>query len=203
MQAPEGSRPAFSSPDWLYEVKFDGYRTLAAFGGGQPVQLRTKSGADCTKWYPEVCEVLAKIPGGPYVVDGEAAVLDDLGRSDFERLHARARRRRWVAGAPVTLCAFDLLVDNGENVMGLPLAERKERLARVLRNVPQTSVLLVLDLPAEARLFQEFVLGLELEGFMAKKRVSTYQQGTRSADWLKIKRPGAVPPQRFERRRTK
>ena len=58
--------------------------------------------------------------------DGEACVLDEIGRSDFERLRARARRQRWFAGAEqVTLCAIDLLFLDGQNVKGWPLGERK------------------------------------------------------------------------------
>lgn len=201
MRAPEQPVPAFTDPDWLYEIKFDGYRTLAGFGGGAPVDMRTKNGADCTGWFPEVAEVLATLPGGPYVVDGEACVLDDMGRSDFERLQVRARRRRWYAGCDqVTLLVFDLLVDGGRSIMNLPLVERRSRLAKLLKGVPKAAVLFMGELPADAALYEEVVLPLKLEGFMAKRRASTYQQGPeRSRDWLKIKRPGHVPPERFKR----
>jgi bifunctional non-homologous end joining protein LigD len=103
MLASAGGRP-FTDPEWLYEIKFDGYRTLARFGDGE-VELRTKNGANCTAWYPEVVQALAQIPGGPFVVDGEACVLDELGRSDFNRLQDRARRRRSYPGCDqVTFC---------------------------------------------------------------------------------------------------
>ena len=71
MLASPGGKP-FTDPNWIYEIKFDGYRTLAQFGDGN-VELRTKNGADCTGWYPEVAEALAKIPGGPYIIDGVLA----------------------------------------------------------------------------------------------------------------------------------
>jgi len=73
---------------WIYEIRFDGYRLLAEFGG--TVQLRSRNGANATKWFPEVVESLAEIKGGLYVVDGEVCVLDDMGRSDFNLLHERA-----------------------------------------------------------------------------------------------------------------
>lgn len=67
--------------------------------------------------------------GGPHVVDGEVCVLDDLGRSDFNRLQDRARRRRWVEGGDaVTYCVFDLLFENGKYIRMLLLLERKARL---------------------------------------------------------------------------
>jgi bifunctional non-homologous end joining protein LigD len=199
MHAVETPRPPFSSPDWLYEIKFDGYRCMAGIEDGQ-VQLRTKNGADCTKWYPEVGEALAKISGGPHVIDGEACVLDEIGRSDFQRMRTRASHRRWYPGCDqVTLCAFDILVRDGQRVAGLPLVERKQLLQQLLADVPKQCVLFVSDLPADESLFNPVVLGLELEGVMAKRRASPYQPGTRSYDWRKIKRPGAVPPDRFRR----
>lgn len=200
MHAPETPRAPFTDPEWLYELKFDGYRCMAGIEDGQ-VQLRTKSGADCTKWFPEVVTALAKIPGGPHVIDGEACVLDEIGRSDFERLRTRASHRRWYPGCDqVTLCAFDILVHDGERVTGLPLVERKALLRQLLADVPKQCVLYVGDLPADESLFNPVVVGLELEGVMAKRRASTYQPGTRSYDWRKIKRKGAVSAERFRRR---
>lgn len=196
MLATPGGR-AFSSPDWLYEIKYDGYRCMALVADGQ-VELRTKSGLECTAWFPELTQALANVPGGPHVIDGEVCVLDELGRSDFDRLRTRASRRRWYDSCDaVTLCAFDLLFENGTNIMGLPLVERKVRLTRLLANIP--SVLSVGDLPAEERLFEQAVEPLLLEGFVAKRRTSSYQPGVRSPDWVKIKRKGAVPPERFKR----
>lgn len=209
MLAMESPVKAFTDPAWLYEIKFDGYRTLAGFGGPvdrssnlhrklvdktanlHKVQLRTKRGADCTRWYPEVAELLASLPGGPHVIDGEACVLDDLGRSDFNRLQERARRRRWYMDCDqVTLCAFDLLVHDGRSLMDLPLVERKACLAKMLAKVPKQVLLYVGDFSADAGLFQEVVMALRLEGFVAKRKDSLYVPGLRSPDWRKIKRPG-------------
>ena len=197
MLASPGGKP-FTSDDWLYEVKFDGYRCLAKADSGR-VELRTKSGMECTTWYPELARALAVLPDGPHVIDGEVCVLDDLGRSDFDCLHARSARRRWYTGCDqVTLCAFDLLFEDGRNIMGQPLVERKARLQRLLRGV--RGVLCVSDLPAREELFAQAVEPLALEGFVAKRRDSIYRPGVRSPDWLKIKRKGAVPPERFRRR---
>jgi bifunctional non-homologous end joining protein LigD len=98
----------FNSPDWLFEVKNDGYRVLAEFGTGQ-AELRTRGGHDCSEWFPEVTRALARHHGGSHVVDGEVCVLDDLGRSDLDRLQGRARRRSvppgstWLYRAPVRI----------------------------------------------------------------------------------------------------
>lgn len=202
MRAPDVSHKAFTDRDWLYEIKFDGWRVLAEVDGGK-ARLRTKNGADCTGWFPEVAQGLEELfpASGRMVFDAEACVLDDQGRSNFDRLQDRALRRRWYPGCdPVTLAVFDLLVLDGQSVMALPLQERKGMLADQLALLPKRSVMYVQDLPAQAELFAQFVMGLELEGFMAKRRDAPYTQGPdRSRDWLKIKRKGAVPPERFKR----
>jgi bifunctional non-homologous end joining protein LigD len=189
MRATEGGKP-FTDPHWIYEVKYDGYRCMARAGGGAPTELRTKNGVDCTRWFAEVADLLATLPGGPHIIDGEVCVLDEIGRSDFERLQTRARSRRWKPGAdPVTFCAFDILFANGRSVMQLPLSNRKMVLESVLAPlVPR--LVIVGHFPADAALFDQLVLGAKLEGFMAKRLASPYLPGVISQDWLKIKREG-------------
>ncbi|QFZ87645.1 hypothetical protein GFK26_18250 [Variovorax paradoxus] len=188
----------FDEPGWLYEIKFDGYRVAAEFDG--EVRLRTRNGTDCTKWFPEITQALAKVKGGQYIVDGEMCVLDELGRSDFDKLHDRARRRRWYEGAsPVVYCVFDLLVYRGVDISQQPLVQRKAALAKLFK--PAKPGILVVrhfdDQPQ--RIFEEAVIPLKLEGLVAKRAASTYQPGVRSTDWVKVKRKGAVPPERFNR----
>lgn len=187
MRATEGGKP-FTDPDWIYELKYDGYRCLARAGGGT-TELRTKNGVNCTKWFPEVANLLAQLPE-PMIVDGEVCVLDEIGRSDFNRLHTRAARRGWAVGAdPVTFCAFDVLYAEGRYVMELPLVVRKAMLQRLL--APLAGRLVVVgEFPAEAPLFDQVVVGAKLEGFMAKRLASPYVPGVVSPDWVKIKRTG-------------
>lgn len=189
MLATEGGKP-FTDAAWIYEVKYDGYRCMARSGGGQPTELRTKNGVDCTVWFPEVAQLLEALPGGPHVIDGEVCVLDDIGRSDFESLQTRARRRCWYYGCTaVTLCAFDLLYQDGRSVMPLPLGMRQALLRKLLEPLLPRLVI-VGELPARAELFAAAVLGAKLEGFVAKRLASPYLPGVRTKDWLKIKRPG-------------
>jgi bifunctional non-homologous end joining protein LigD len=204
MQAPERLVQPFSSPDWLYEIKHDGFRCLAGIEPGEPgdvarVQLRTKTGTDCTAWFPEIARGLAVIPGGPHIIDGEAAVLGADGVSDFNRMMERARRRRWYSGAPpVALCAFDLLLHTGEPVLQLPLVERKARLEALLAPCARVAVMFVGELPADELLFHAMVAaGLKVEGVMAKLRTSPYRPGVRSDDWRKIKRPDWMEGRRW------
>lgn len=192
---------SFNEPGWLFEIKFDGYRLMAEFGDGK-ARLKTRRGADATKWFPEITDNLAEMLGGPYIVDGEVCVLDDLGRSDFERLQDRARRRRWYTGAdPVVFCVFDLLVDRGKDITRMPLIERKARLLELFTpSLPNVLFVSHFDGEGEGEmLFKQAVLGLKLEGLVAKRASSVYVPGARSSDWVKIKRKGAVSPERFKR----
>lgn len=181
--------------DWSYELKMDGYRLLATTGSAP--RLRTKEGADATVWFPEVVAALALLPSGS-ILDGEVVVMDDIGRPDFNRLHARAMRRRWYPGADhVAYCVFDMLAVRGQDIRAEPIERRRAALKRLLTPLPD-GLLLVTSVDDGVWLYQQ-VLALGLEGVVCKRAGSTYQSGVRSTDWVKVKRPGAVPPGRFKR----
>lgn len=117
-----------NAPGYPYESKFDGYRLLAELGQGK-CDLMTRNAAEATAWFPEITRPLpleAAFPGGLYVVDGEVCVLDDMGRSDFDRLHARANRRSRYGGCdPVVFCVFNLLVNKGNDITTMLYLKRK------------------------------------------------------------------------------
>jgi bifunctional non-homologous end joining protein LigD len=189
-------RPPVPGPGWIYELKHDGYRVLARLTHGQ-VQLRTRSGADCTAWYPEVKQSLASL-AGEHILDGEVCVLDDLGRPDFNRLQERSRRRRWYAGCDsVAFLVFDMLVSHGEDIRTQPVERRKVALQRLLTPAPP-AVLYVRHLEEGGDQLYDQACALQVEGIVGKRLGSPYPGG-RTGDWLKIKRPGAVPPERFKR----
>ena len=190
-------RPPVPAPGWLYELKHDGYRMLARVDGGL-VQLRTRNGADCTRWYPEVVRGLASL-AGQHILDGEACVLDDVGRPDFERLQIRSRRRRWYEGADhVAFLAFDLLVHRGRDIRGVPVQWRKKALEQLLTPALD-SVLYVSHAEEGGDELYAQACALQLEGIVCKRLGSAYVGGERNGDWLKVKRPGAVPAERFRR----
>ncbi|MGO4302153.1 ATP-dependent DNA ligase [Cupriavidus sp. RAF12] len=181
--------------DWLYEIKFDGYRVLASTGSS--ARLRSRGGADATRWFPEVVAAMADMASGS-ILDGEVCVLDEFGRSDFNRLHARARRKGWYEGADlVVYCVFDVLVAKGKDIRSSPLEIRKATLAKLLR-AHSNQVLHVTGVEDGEWLYRS-ALDLELEGVVGKRLGSPYLAGVRSPDWIKVKRPGAVPPERFKR----
>lgn len=196
----EGRKPhPFGKPGWIWEIKFDGYRLIAGVHDGT-VQLATRNGADATKWFPELTESLARLPGGPHIIDGEVCVLDSMGRSDFNALHARARRRRWYDGCePVAYCAFDLLARDGRPLIGKPIEERKGQLQDVLApGLPGVMFVGSFDAEHAYAMFDQ-AKALGLEGLVGKRLGSQYQPGVRTDDWIKAKVPGAVPPERFKR----
>lgn len=190
-------RAPFSGPEWGFEIKYDGWRMLADIDHGA-VRLRTKNGAEAGRWFPEIVESLSGLPGHQRL-DGEICVLDDVGRSDFNRLQDRAKLRRYKAGADlVAFLAFDILVADGRDVMASPWRRRKARLSKLLATPPD-QVVAIGHVEANGEWLFEQVLALGLEGMVAKRMTSPYVPGLRTTDWLKVKRKGAISAQRFRR----
>src|SRR5689334_10942768 len=132
MRALDEKFKPFTDPDWLYEIKFDGYRMLASIDAGE-VRLRFKGRKDVTRSFPELKRALAALPGGQHVIDGEVIAMDEHGRSDFDRFQSRASLRAAGEHVNIVLCCFDLLVHDDVNIMAQPLVDRKARLATLLR----------------------------------------------------------------------
>jgi bifunctional non-homologous end joining protein LigD len=197
MLADDRKYPPFSHPDWRFEIKYAGWRMLAEFGTGT-VRLKTRAGNDCSTWFPEIVRALEPYEGGPYITDGEVAVLDDIGRSDFNRLQDRALRRG-PGGEPVIYCMFDLLHSGSKSLLEVPLALRKSLLLALFDPKPTHDLLVVESVPEGGLTLYAAVVQLKLEGLVAKQCDSPYLAGQRSSMWRKLKRPGAVPPERFKR----
>ena len=188
MLAQPAERP-FTRKGWLFELKIDGYRLIAARVDGKPF-LRYRNGHDATALYPEVTRALRALPGGDLVLDGEVAVLDAEGRPSFARLQQRALLsrpldiERAALRLSATFFAFDLLAFEGRDLRSLPLVERKELLALI---APPLGPIRLGDWVEEiGEVFYRQVEKLGLEGMVAKKEDSTYV-GRRSADWLKYR----------------
>ncbi len=180
---------AFSDPAWLFEIKHDGVRVLAARAGDR-VELRGRSGLTVTLRYPEIVRALRALPLERFLLDGEIVALDETGRSSFQRLQARMNLtrapdvERAAREVPVTAIAFDALALDGRDIRALPLERRKELLALLL---PAKGVVGYGDhVLAHGREFYEAAAEQQLEGIVAKRRASPYVAG-RSRDWLKIK----------------
>jgi bifunctional non-homologous end joining protein LigD len=188
MLAETGGKP-FTDPEWLFELKYDGYRVLAERDDGE-ARLRYRRGSDATSLYPEVARALRALPFGDLVLDGELVVLDETSRPSFQRLQRRAQQRRTLdiqratLELPATLYVFDLLGFEGFDVRPLPLVERKRLVQRLL---PTAGPLRFLDHIKElGEAFYAEVSRLRLEGLIAKRADSPYRAG-RSPHWLKLR----------------
>jgi len=169
-----------SGDRWLHELKFDGYRCLLSIGGGT-AHAFTRSGLDWTDRFGPVAADAARLPVQTALIDGEAVVLDETGKSHFQALQAA------IKGAPSTIqfYAFDLLHLDGEDLTGVPLIERKARLAALLdggKGVLHYSDHIV---GKGEQLFDRFC-GAGLEGVISK-RIDARYVGARAGTWLKTK----------------
>src|SRR6185503_561961 len=180
---------AFRREGWLFELKYDGYRTLAARTPAGPALL-SRHGHDLVARFPEVARAVAALPGEGLIVDGELVVLDEKGRPTFQGLQKRAQLTRRVdveRGAverPATLYLFDLLAIGGFDLRPLPLVERKRLLRTLLPPLGTVRFADHVETEGEA-LFTE-VRNQGLEGVMAKRAAAPYKGG-RSDDWQKVK----------------
>ena len=171
-QLPEGDQ-------WLYEVKWDGYRALLIKQGTR-VQIRSRNNKDLTSGYPAVAAGGARLRAESAVVDGEIVAIDGNGRPSFQALQHRTA----LSGHTIGFYAFDVLHLDGEDLTRSPLEKRKAHLPRLLAG---TGLLLSDSLPGTAAQVIEAVSRLGLEGVVAKRRDSHYQSGERSGAWLKLK----------------
>jgi bifunctional non-homologous end joining protein LigD len=165
--------------DWLFEVKWDGYRALGYVRGGE-VRLVSRNGNDLTARFDGIAKALAKAARSPNcVVDGEVCALDSEGRPSFSEM------QQGKANTPIIYAVFDVLEIDGTPVLDLPLTERHKRLVELL-DARQKAVQISAAFDDGEGLYTAAV-ERGLEGVMAKRRGSRYLEGKRSRDWLKIK----------------
>ena len=180
---------AFNDPDWLFEIKWDGYRAVAFIEGGR-VRLVSRNQNDLTAQFAELKSLPQFVKAGRAILDGEIVALDDEGRPSFSLMQQRTgfqpgkRRLPRREGVPVIYYAFDLLYLDGLDLRRVALDERKLLLQEKI--VPG-GVIQFSDHYAEKGLdLFEAAKRRGLEGIVAKKRSSAYEE-KRSTHWLKIK----------------
>jgi bifunctional non-homologous end joining protein LigD len=169
-----------SGDDWIYEIKFDGFRALA-FKSGDDVRLLSRNDKDFGDKFPEIVEAMAALKIDDVVFDGEIVALDAKGISSFQLLQALGEKR-----PPIYFYVFDLLRRKGKDLRGQSLVERKSQLEQVLgkkSGLIRYSASLG-DNPGQL-LKQAAKLGLE--GLIGKRKDSVYQPGRRSGAWVKLK----------------
>ncbi|HLZ88159.1 MAG TPA: non-homologous end-joining DNA ligase, partial [Puia sp.] len=168
----------FDEEGWSYEIKWDGYRALAYLKKGK-VELRSRNNKSFEKYYP-VYDALKEWPVHA-VLDGEIVVLDAKGQSNFSGL----QNWRSEADGELIYYVFDLLWLEGKDLMGLPLAERRELLRSI---VPEEGPIRYSDsFETSGTKFFATAQKMGLEGIIAKRTDSLYTPGVRTKEWLKIK----------------
>lgn len=165
---------------WFHEMKYDGYRLLIAIGGGN-ARAYTRSGLDWSERFAPLVGAAAKLKVGSALIDGEAVVLDADGRSNFQSL------QNALKSGPdgIDYFAFDLLELDGEDLTGLPLRERKARLAKIIP-AKQTRIRYSDHIEGSGEQLLNGFCAAGLEGVISKKADARYI-GSRSGSWLKAK----------------
>lgn len=174
-----------SAPDgdeWVHEIKYDGFRIGARLEHGK-VKLISRNGQDWTGHFPSVAHAVAELPAEQALLDGEvAAVLPD-GRTSFQALQNAGAR-----GAQIIYFVFDIIHLDGADVAALPLEQRKERLAGLLKKLPRNSpVRYAAHVAVGGSQFFAEASRLGLEGIISKRRDLPYKPG-RGPSWVKTKR---------------
>ncbi|MFO0704869.1 MAG: DNA ligase D [Candidatus Andersenbacteria bacterium] len=177
----------FSDPEWLFEIKWDGFRGIAyvqsgttarSRGGSGHLKLISRNGLDLLERFPEVADVGSGLAARQAVVDGEIVALDTKGRSRFEGLKTGGKRS-------LLYYVFDLLYLDGYDLRNVPLLERKALLRAITRPHPHLKYTDHIE-GAGAQFFRE-VTKAGQEGMVAKEQTSRYESGKRTRTWLKIK----------------
>jgi bifunctional non-homologous end joining protein LigD len=169
----------FDDPDWIYEIKWDGYRAIAETGK-KGLRLYSRNGLSFSNAYPVVYEELKKIKKAA-ILDGEIVALDTKGKPNFQLI------QQYGENPNVSLCyyVFDCLSVNGKSIENKPLIERKGILKKLL---PESDVVKYCDhVEGQGKAFFKAMRKKHLEGMIAKRADSRYIEGSRSSDWLKVK----------------
>jgi bifunctional non-homologous end joining protein LigD len=169
----------FDRADWLFEVKWDGFRAIAEVERGK-VQLYSRNLISYASRFPSIVKGLAHLRHDA-VLDGEIVALDAEGKSHFQLLQTFQK----TGQGNLVFYVFDLLYLDGKDLRLLPLSRRKELLAPLLEGLP--GIRLSEHVAERGLAFYEAVAREGLEGMIAKKADSPYQEGVRSVNWLKIK----------------
>jgi bifunctional non-homologous end joining protein LigD len=179
MKAQLSDLPPFDSTDWIFEIKWDGYRAIAETNADGN-RLYSRNGLTFDKAYPKVFESLKKIKK-KVVIDGEIVVFDEKGKPNFQKLQNYRSNDKYT----IQYYVFDIIYLDGKNITNLPVTERKEMLRKIL---PVSEIILFCDhVDSEGKALFREMKKMNLEGMIAKRKNSKYYIGKRTSDWLKIK----------------
>jgi len=169
----------FDDDGWIFELKLDGYRIIAARGDDK-TELYSRRGNSYTSKYKTIADELSTI-NAKFVIDGEVCFVDKTGRADFQKLQNEERGQD-----SLHYYVFDIIWLNGHDLRSLPLTERK-KLLKVLLKDPPEHINLLEYIERDGRKYYEDAEKKQEEGIIAKRANGKYYPGERVKDWLKIK----------------
>jgi bifunctional non-homologous end joining protein LigD len=173
------SKTPFDDKDWIYEIKWDGYRAIAELKK-EELKFYSRNGIDFTERFPSIAQSLKKIKHDA-VLDGEVVLLNEKNIPDFQKLQLYENNLNY----PLLYYVFDMLELDGKDMRDLPLTDRKKILKILLKN---NKIICYCDHVEESGLaFLQKAKEQGLEGIIAKNKDSRYTQGIRSKEWLKFK----------------
>ncbi|WP_076998675.1 DNA ligase D [Variovorax sp. KK3] len=173
--------PPAQPGDWVYEIKFDGYRMLARVDA-DGVKLITRNGHDWSERMPHLVKAVARLKLAPCWLDGEVVVLGEGGRTDFQSLQNAFESSRTQ---DIEYFLFDLPYHDGHDLRAVPLIERRELLRGLLAKAPE-GIHLSEAFDASPRDMLASACSMGLEGIIGKRKDSSYSS-RRSKDWIKLK----------------
>ena len=179
---PSPAKEPPAGPQWIHEIKHDGFRIMARRGAGG-VRLISRHGDDFTSRFPLAAAAVSALPANSFLLDGEAIVTDAKGLAVFDLI----RRQRHSSEA--MLIGFDLIELDGEDLRGSTIEHRKRKLAKLVRG-PHPGIVLNEFFEGDGDILFEHACKLGCEGIVSKRLGSRYRSG-RSPHWLKVKNPAA------------
>jgi bifunctional non-homologous end joining protein LigD len=177
----------FSNPEWIFETKWDGFRSVCFVKNGKS-RFVSRNQIDMTPQYPELAKTAKQIDAKEAILDGEIVALDKDGMPRFQLLQPRVGRKSGIEAlrgqGHIVYYVFDLLYVDGQDLMACPVVERKEALEQILK--PASFIKLSEHIVGDGEAFFEQIERFHLEGMIAKRAASPYVQ-KRTKDWLKVK----------------
>lgn len=177
-----------SGPNWIHEIKHDGYRLMVR-RDGERVRCLTRGGHDWADRFSAIADAASRIKAASFLIDGEAVIANEDGTPDFRALRSKSR------GHEARLFAFDLIEHDGVDLRDLPLIERKRMLKNLLGKSQRRAIRFVEHLMGDGPTIFEHVCRMGLEGIVSKRTHAPYRSGP-SRTWLKCKNPESAAVRR-------
>jgi bifunctional non-homologous end joining protein LigD len=168
-------------PDWIFEIKLDGYRAITVFDSAGTPHLWSRNGLPLEQKFPAVAQAVSKLKLRSAILDGEVVAVDENGIPRFQLL----QRFQKQPTAPTLYYVFDVLWHNGEDLTAKQFLERRTVLERILK--PKAGIQLGSYVEAKGKALFNLTKEKGMEGIIAKRKDSLYRPGRRTSEWLKIK----------------